>query len=308
MLYWVRERKNNPNLLFLQTEDEISAIHSIIGAALGGRKSFTATSGPGFSLMQEGIGLAYAYRVPVVIVNAQRQGPSTGMPTLFSQDNILQTQWGTHGDHISIVFSPNSVQECYEMAIHSFNAACESRSPVILLSDGAISMLYETFERKHNIPISEFPIEPFGSETRHFTGLTNVNGVPDTKNAESYKKWISEITMPIVETSKKYNFYEYKKNSKSNTLLISFGFLSRVTEEWEKEFSLFRPIRLFPVLEDELLKISKDYENIILVEGNYRQYKMVLEATLKREIKEVSVVGGSIKPSDIYQEVKNLLK
>ena len=120
----------------LQMEDEIASINACVGAALAGAKAMTATSGPGFSLMQEGIGLGHMVEAPLVVVNVQRVGPSTGMPTFGAQGDILQCRWGSHGDYFPIALYPNSVAELYACTIHAFNAAEESLSPVILLSDG----------------------------------------------------------------------------------------------------------------------------------------------------------------------------
>ncbi len=292
---------------FIQTEDEIAAIHNIIGASLAGKKAFTTTSGPGFSLMQEGIGLAYVYQIPLVLFNVMRQGPSTGMPTLFSQDSLLQTQYGTHGDHIAITFYPNSVQECYDLTIKSFNAACESSSPVILASDAYLARMYENAKYHHDISIAEFPFKGLGQGKRHYTGLTNDDGIPDTKNAKTFHKWMKKINDPIIKTAKKYELYEYTKCSKSNVLLIAFGILSRVVAEWQDEYSLFRPIRIFPVLEKALIKVSKKYDDIVVVEGNQGQYATLVESVLKRPVKRVPVLGGEINPNKIRRQINKLV-
>ena len=118
----------------------------IIGASLAGSKAMTSTSGPGFSLMQEGIGYAHKVEVPLVIVNVQRVGPSTGMPTLPSQGDIMQARYGSHGDYYPIVFYPNSVEECYRYTIEAFNASEESLSPVILYSVAFLIHLHETVD------------------------------------------------------------------------------------------------------------------------------------------------------------------
>ena len=304
---WVQQlRKKNDDFVFLQTEDEISAIHSIIGGALAGKKSFTTTSGPGFSLMQEGIGLAFAYKLPMVIVNVQRQGPSTGMPTLFSQGDILQTQYGTHGDHQAITFYPNSVQECYDLTVQAFNAACASKSPIIVLSDAFLGHMYENVNLDYKDEILDYNFEPVGTGTRHFTGLTQKKGMPDTDNPETCKEWLNELLEPIDKISKNYELYEYEENLNSDTLIISFGTLSRVVAQWKNEFALFRPIRLFPVLDEVLKNITAKYKKIIIVEANKGQYKFVLEACLKRDINVVSNIGGKIDVQELYSQIKKI--
>ncbi|UCD97315.1 MAG: 2-oxoacid:acceptor oxidoreductase subunit alpha [Candidatus Bathyarchaeota archaeon] len=129
--------------IMIQMEDEIASLASVIGASWAGTKSMTATSGPGFSLMQESIGYAFMTETPCVIVDVQRAGPSTGQATKGGQGDVMQARWGTHGDYASIVLSPNSVQEMYDLTIRAFNLAEEFRTPVILLSDEVTSHMRE---------------------------------------------------------------------------------------------------------------------------------------------------------------------
>jgi 2-oxoglutarate ferredoxin oxidoreductase subunit alpha len=128
---------------YLQFEDELASISAVVGAAWAGARSMTATSGPGFSLMQETIGYACMTETPCVIVNVQRSGPSTGQATLPAQGDVMQARWGTHGDHEIIALAPWSGQECFDLTVASFNLAEEYRSPVILLMDGEIGHLRE---------------------------------------------------------------------------------------------------------------------------------------------------------------------
>jgi len=121
--------------VFVQMEDELGSINSVIGAAWGGMKSMTATTGPGFSLMQEGIGYAAATETPCVIIDVQRGGPATGQPTLSSQQDVMQARYGSHGDYEIIALCPASVQEAFELTVRAFNLAERFRTPVILLSD-----------------------------------------------------------------------------------------------------------------------------------------------------------------------------
>jgi len=121
--------------VFIQMEDEIASMGAIIGASLAGRKAMTATSGPGFSLMQENLGYACMTEVPLVVVNVMRGGPSTGLPTSPAQGDVQQARWGSHGDHPIIVLSASDVQECLEMTVVAFNFAEKYRTPVILLLD-----------------------------------------------------------------------------------------------------------------------------------------------------------------------------
>jgi 2-oxoglutarate ferredoxin oxidoreductase subunit alpha len=128
---------------FIQMEDEIAAMGAVIGASLAGAKSMTATSGPGFSLKQENIGYAAMAEVPCVVVNVMRGGPSTGLPTLPAQGDVMQARWGTHGDHPAIVLAPNGVRETFDLTIRAFNLAEKYRTPVILLLDEIIGHVNE---------------------------------------------------------------------------------------------------------------------------------------------------------------------
>jgi 2-oxoglutarate ferredoxin oxidoreductase subunit alpha len=128
---------------FIQMEDEIASIGACIGASIAGSKAMTATSGPGFSLMQENLGYACIAEIPVVIVNVMRVGPSTGMPTHVAQGDVQQARWGTHGDHPAIVLCPSTVAECFELTVTAFNHAERFRQPVILLTDEMVSHMRE---------------------------------------------------------------------------------------------------------------------------------------------------------------------
>lgn len=130
--------------MYLQMEDEISSMAVIVGASASGKKAFTATSGPGFSLMQENLGMAIYAEIPCVLINVQRNGPSTGLATRPSQGDVMQSRWGTHGDHPIIVLSPASVQECYDLTLRAFNLSEKYRIPVIVLSDEVIGHLRES--------------------------------------------------------------------------------------------------------------------------------------------------------------------
>jgi len=140
---------------FIQMEDEIASIAAIIGASNAGCKSMTATSGPGFSLMQENIGYAYITETPCVIINVQRGGPSTGLPTKIAQSDTMQARWGTHGDYTAITVAPSTVKECFDETVRAFNLAERFRTPVILLSDEVLGHMREMMVLPEK---GEFPV------------------------------------------------------------------------------------------------------------------------------------------------------
>jgi 2-oxoglutarate ferredoxin oxidoreductase subunit alpha len=194
---------------FIQMEDELASMAVIVGGTMGGAKSMTATSGPGFSLMQENLGFAAMIEAPCVVVNVMRGGPSTGLPTKVAQGDVMQARWGPHGDHPIIVLSPESVPECFTLTVEAFNLAERFRTPVVLLADEMIGHMYEVIrvpepgelevvERETAERPAEWyrpfeltahgtvPLIPFGEGYRyHVTGLTHdEDGFPTGVPAE----------------------------------------------------------------------------------------------------------------------------
>ena len=291
---------------FIQGEDEIAAINMCIGASLAGSKAMTATSGPGFSLKQESIGYAYKIGVPLVVVCCQRVGPSTGMATFGAQSDVMQARYGSHGDYVNIVFSPNSVEECYKLAIESINAAEESHSPVIYLVDGILAHMSETVDLDGvNFEIKKRKLEPLGTGKRHFTGLTSQGNTPKEKDPMIYREWYYSRKKEILNAAKNYQFFEYLENKDSDTLLIAFGISSRVILPLKEKYSIFRPIRLFPVVE-QIEEIAKKYSKIVVIEMNDGQYRQELQAFLKREVKLISQLGGKISLGEIENELSGI--
>ena len=302
----LHELVNKKTVKVLQMEDEIASINAIIGSSLAGAKSMTATSGPGFSLMQESIGLAHMMEIPLVIVNVQRVGPSTGMPTFPAQGDVLQCKYGSHGDYFPIVFYPNSVAELYEFTFNAFNAAEESLSPVILLSDSYVGHLYETIEET-DYPVSKRTLAPLGTSNRHFTGLTHANYKPVTSDPEVHKKLIKRLEAKQKRVSKKYNDYEYIENKDSDTLLIAYGAMSRVAYDFKDDFSIYRPVRIFPIVE-KIKEIAKKYKEIVVMEMNTGQYANEVERFLHREVKLVPILGGKIDLNEIASKLRRIKK
>ncbi|HEX2695122.1 MAG TPA: 2-oxoacid:acceptor oxidoreductase subunit alpha [Acidobacteriota bacterium] len=294
-------------IAFVHAEDEIASIHMAIGASLAGRKAMTSTSGPGMSLKQEGIGLAHMMEVPLVVVNVQRVGPSTGMPTLPAQGDILQAAHGSHGDYVPIVLYPSSVEECYRFTIEAFNAAEESRSPVILLLDGYIAHLQETVDLDTvTVELKPRTLLPLGQGRRHFTGLLAKDGVPKTKDTGYYREWYARVKAKILDAAARYNFYDYRRNPAADTLLISYGITHRVISPLAGTYSLFKPVRMFPVLEDELRAAAAEHQKIVVVEMNDGQYRGEVQKVLKRDVLGISILGGTISLNEIREHLRGL--
>jgi 2-oxoglutarate ferredoxin oxidoreductase subunit alpha len=285
----------HPEFRFLQEEDEIASANAILGGSLAGAKSFTATSGPGFSLMQEAIGYGHKVGIPCVIINVMRVGPATGMPTMPGQGDLNQTRYGSTGDYTSIVFYPSTVAECYEYTIQAFNAAEESQSPVILLSDAFLGHLNEVADLDSiEVPIVPRTLEPLATgSTRLFSGVaTYSDGEPATADADEYIRQYHESREHRLAVSEKYAFYEYGWNKDADTLVIAFGITRRIAQPLAPHFALFRPIRIWPTLDKELTEIAERYKKIIVIEGSDGQYANVVERMLLRRVLRVPLLGG----------------
>jgi len=294
-------------IVFLHAEDEIAAIHHAIGGSLAGRKAMTSTAGPGMSLKQEGIGLAHMMEVPLVVVDVMRVGPSTGMPTLPSQGDVLQSVHGSHGDSHPLVFYPASVEECYRVTIEAFNAAEESRSPVILLSDGFLSHLAETVDLEAvEVEIKPRTLAPLGRGRRHFTGLLAKDGVPRTKDTAYYREWHARVKAKMSGVAANYRLFEYLPNPSAKALIIAYGITFRVVLPLRKEYSLFKPVRMFPLLEDEIRTAADAHDKVIVVEMNDGQYAGEVQRLLKRDVLSVPVLGGDIRLHEIRERLHEL--
>ncbi len=294
-------------IVFIHAEDEIASIHLAIGGSLAGRKAMTSSAGPGISLKQEGIGLAHMMEVPLVVVNVQRVGPSTGMPTLPSQGDIIQSIHGSHGDYTAIVLYPSSVEECYRYAIEAFNAAEESKTPVILLLDGFLSHLAETVDLEA-IEVKTVPrtIPPLGAGKRHFTGLLSRDGIPCTKDTAYYRKWYWATKERVLNAAKNYRFYEYLPNDQSDTLLIAYGISYRVVLPLKRSYSIFKPVTLFPLLEDEIEAAAARHKRVVVVEMNDGQYRGEIERILRRDVLGIPMLGGEISLKEIKERLHEL--
>ncbi len=290
----------------LQMEDEIASINACVGAALAGAKAMTATSGPGFSLMQEGIGLGHMVEAPLVIVDVQRVGPSTGMPTFGAQGDLLQCRWGSHGDYFPIVLYPNSVSEIYTQTIHAFNAAEESMSPVVLLTDGCLGHLFETAELV-DVPLKTRTARPLGGGSRHFTSLTHAGDHPKATVPSAHQELIAALAAKTAGVAARYAFYEYLPVKGADTLLVAFGAASRAAYHFKGECAIFRPIRIFPMLE-ELAEIARDYRRVVVIEMNAGQYKLLVEALIHRPVGFIPLLGGVVRVSQIEEGLKKCLR
>lgn len=281
MEIWAEKAFENKKLNFLQAEDEIGAIHQIIGSVISNVPAFTATSGPGLSLMQEGLGLAFVYQAPIVVVDVMRSGPSTGKPTRAGQGEILASKYGTHGDACPFVFYPTSVQECYDYTIKAFQIAWKHKVPVILLSDAYLAHLRERLNAKGLMPnakkrIEKLKINHQSSTINHYTGLTD--------RQTNYQK----IKQLETVADKNYRDYNLWGNKDSDTLLIGLGAMARALRAFENNFQIYAPIRIWPFLGREIKKASENKKRVVVVEMNEGQYVREVKRVLEGEVEFVS--------------------
>lgn len=309
---------DHPEFRFLQAEDEIASANAIIGASLAGAKSFTATSGPGFSLMQEAIGYAQKVGVPCVFVNVMRVGPATGMPTMPGQGDIMQVKWGSTGDYTPIAFYPNGVEEAFRLTVDAFNAAEESLSPVVVLSDTFVAHLNEIVDLDAidaEVSIARRAIPPLGDFSdapRFFAGVLMYEhgpnaGEPATADADEYLRQFYAAKHRHLEVAERYAFHEHGWNVEADVLIVCYGIVSRVAAPLQDEYALFRPIRIFPVLDAELAAIAARYREIVVVEANDGQYADLVELAIHREVKRVPLLGGRISLEAVREGIDRVL-
>jgi len=327
---------------FLQMEDEIASIAAIIGGSVAGVKSMTATSGPGFSLMQENIGYAAMTETPCVIVNVQRGGPSTGLPTSPSQGDVMQAKWGTHGDHPIIVISPSSVLETYNLIIRCFNLSEKYRVPVVFLMDESVGhmregvMLPETdsleiVNRKlpddndtEWLPYSAYgkemtpAIPPFGTGKKyHITGLVHDEHGYPTSNSEKAKQLITRLLDKIENNKDDIITYEEEVPLSAKIVIVCFGGTARsakraITRAKEEniDVGIFRLITIWPFPGDQIKELSKKVDHILVTELNNGQIKGEVERYVHENCKvhHLGKVDGTIlMPDEILIKIKEVL-
>ncbi|MGA2936280.1 MAG: 2-oxoacid:acceptor oxidoreductase subunit alpha [Syntrophobacteraceae bacterium] len=294
--------------VFIQMEDEIAAMAAVLGASCAGTKSMTATSGPGFSLMMENIGLGITMETPCVVVNVQRAGPSTGLPTLGAQGDMMQARWGSHGHYEIIALAPASPQEFFYQTITAFNLSETYRLPVMIMADEVVGHLCERviIPDPSKIRLQSRP-RPKGRKDRfkpfhpgsngvapmahagegylvHFTGLTHDEKGYPVMTAEAHSEMVSRITEKIrANLSKIIQVEEYRLED-ADVALISYGISSRsslaaVDEARQQgmKAGLLRLVTVWPFPDDAIRELAKRVRCLITVELNLGQIHMEVE-------------------------------
>ena len=329
---------------YIQCEDEISSMAAIIGSSLAGGKAYTATSGPGFSLMQENLGLAVACEVPCVVIDVQRVGPSMGMATKPAQGDVMQARWGTHGDHGIIALSPSSVQDCYDLAITAFNLAERFRTPVILLADETIGHLRESWfkwepeqgdiinrlqptcppEDYHvhdyeSYPDGIAPFAPWGS--RYVTRMTSIShgrdGILD-RNPSSIEKLYRHLTEKYENNIDEITIIRAYEMENAEYAIITFGSsvrpsLSAMRKARTAGFhvGLIQLVSIWPFPQKQIRAILERVRAVFVPEMNLGQIRSEVERcnTNRVPVYGINCVRGSIMtPTEILDKIKEVVR
>ena len=327
---------------FIQMEDELAGIACAIGGSLSGKKSITATSGPGFSLKQENLGLGIMIEAPLVVVDVQRVGPSTGLPTSPSQGDVMQAKWGTHGDHPIIALSPSSVKETYELTIKAFDLTEKYRQPVILLLDEIVGHMREKIEvpkredvesidrkrpegDRENFNPYEFtedhvpPMPDYGTGYRyHTTGLFHDKTGFPRGTSEDAKKLMDRFSAKLEENKDDIILYDEDIREEDKTVVISYGStvrsaISAVNEAREKGINAgwLKLKTIWPFAGEKIEEIAKKADKIIVPELNQGQLIREIERHVKGRAKVVGINrydGTLIKPEHVMDELKKEVK
>jgi len=323
--------------IFIQMEDELAASIALQGAVWGGAKAFTVTSGPGFSLMMEHIGYAAMTETPCVFVDVQRGGPSTGLPTLAAQADMMQARWGSHGDYQIIALCPNSPQECFDLAVRAFNFAEQYRVPVMLMMDEVVGHMtekvvippaeqIEVVPRRHTRK-SHDDYQPYATNgdgvpdmahagegyNFHVTGLTHdARGYP-AMNAQAQDSLVRRLQSKIHDAANEIALYEEEYLDDADVAVVSYGITSRVAQraiELARAQGLkvgkFRLITAWPFPERRVRELAAKVKVLVVPELNLGQMVREVEraaAGLARTVAITHAGGGVHDPRHILAAI-----
>ncbi|MCJ2531615.1 MAG: 2-oxoacid:acceptor oxidoreductase subunit alpha [Candidatus Thermoplasmatota archaeon] len=323
---------------YIQMEDEIGSLAAVIGASCVGAKAMTATSGPGLSLMMEHIGLASMLETPCVIVDVQRGGPSTGLPTLTSQGDMMQARWGSHGDYEIVAYAPSTVQEMFDFAIKAFNAAETYRIPVLVMADQIIAQMTtklvippeEEIETVYR-PIPDVPAEeylPFDSSylvppmalagtgyRLHMTGLTHSDaGYPET-NVPGQEALVPRLVRKIRENEEKIVEVEERLVDDAEVGLVIYG--STAGPGWEAvqaarkegiKAGMLRLVTPWPFPREPVRRLSEQVDAILVAEVNMGQMVHPVMEHAECPVHHLGLPGGRIfHPDEILRGLRKVV-
>lgn len=324
--------------IYIQMEDEIASMAAVIGASYTGCKAMTATSGPGFSLMQENIGLAVMTEAPCVVVDIMRGGPSTGQPTLPGQQDVMQAKWGSHGDYGIIALSPSSVQEMFDLTIEAFNLSETYRVPTLLMGDEIVAHMWEKVvipppdgirtvnRKKPNVPRGEYmpfmpdddlvpPMACFG-EGYHFhaTGLTHdERGYPQTSNSDVQSRLVRRLCQKIDQNADKITKLERIMLEDADVVVVAYGIVARGALSAVRKArasgikaGLLRLITLWPFPEKQVAEVAGHAKAFVMPEMNCGQLVREVERAARgRPVSFLSKLGEDPHtPAEILEVIR----
>lgn len=330
------ERMPQVGGVYIQMEDEIASMSAVLGASWGGLRAMTATSGPGFSLMMENLGWGIMTETPCVLVNVQRGGPSTGLPTLVGQGDMMQARWGTHGVYEIIALSPSSPQEFFDLTVRAFNLAEEYRTPVLVMADEMVGHMTERVVIPEKIPHSprrkpKFPpddylsfppdedlVPPMADAGEgyhiHVTGLTHdERGYPVTDEI-AQERLVRRLVEKIRGHKKDIIILEEKGVEEAEVIVCSYGISARVGL-WAVELArregikagMLKLLTVWPFPEERIREVASKVKAFVVPEINYGQIALEVERSAggRAEVIPVNHMGGGLyEPEDILRAIR----
>ena len=320
-------------------EDELASMNAVLGAAWGGAKAMTATSGPGFSLMMENLGLGIMTETPCVLVNVQRGGPSTGLPTLVGQGDMMQARWGSHGSYEIIALSPSSPQEFFDLTVEAFNLSEKYRTPVLVMADEAVGHMTERVtmppaeslnlypRRKPRVPPDQYL--PFAGEEDgvpamacagegyhlHVTGLTHdERGYPLTTDPAAQERLIHRLVAKIRDNRGDIMRVESRWLDDAEVIVVAYGITARIAL-WPIEMARAEGIKVgwlklvtvWPFAEDVIRDLAKHIKAFVVPEINYGQIALEVERCAAGNARMILVphAGGDVhEPKVILEAIR----
>ena len=336
------ERLPEVNGRYIQMEDEIGSMAAILGASAAGMKATTSTSGPGFSLMMENIGLGAMMEIPCVVIDVQRGGPSTGLPTLVAQQDMMQARWGSHGDYALVAYCPNSPQEMFNLAIQAFNTAEKYRIPTLVMADESIGHMTEKVmipeqgaihlvgRKKPTVPPEQYvPFRPDadlippmalageGYSVR-MTGLTHDEYGRPAINLDAQTQLVPRLAEKIHKHASEIIKYEELHMDDADVVVVAYGITSRCVRRSVElarkdgvKAGLFRLITAWPFPEKKVKELASQVKAFVVPEINLGQMVLEVERAVAGRVPVRSVTyhgGGMPSPELTYDTVMEVAK
>lgn len=326
--------------IFVQMEDELASMAAIIGASVAGARAMTATSGPGFSLMMENLGLAVMMEVPCVVVNVQRGGPSTGLPTLVGQADVMQARWGSHGDYEIVAYCPSSPQECFDLTVKAFNTADRFRIPVLVMADEVVGHMMErvTIPPAEAIPRVERKrprhgpgdngFRPFEADEDlvppmvhagegyrvHFTGLTHDEQGYPAITGRAHGRLVRRLVDKVRRNAWQLVEYEEHSLDDARVVVIGYGSTARsarqaiaLAREQGIAAGLLRPITLWPFPGERVKELAERVRAFVVPELNLGQISREVERFTSLPVLGVNHAGGAMMaPAPILDAIREV--